>query len=162
MKASWIIWMSLDLITFTGMAMRSAVNGLIVGAVIGATIVTALAFKYGASGWTRLDRACLSGAVLAIGLWWMFDSPEAGILTSACAILVGSLPTWASAWKNPHGENKLAWTLFWVSCVFGIVAIPQWTIADAAQPMTFFIVESVMMLILFIRPLLVASPLNCD
>ena len=35
-KASWIIWASLDTITFAGMAAKSSLNGQIVGAVAGA------------------------------------------------------------------------------------------------------------------------------
>lgn len=152
-KASWIIWASLDSITLAGMFFKGAVNGQILGAVLGAWVVVALALKYGVSGWTRLDRFCLIGAVLGIALWQVFSDPMLGIATSLCVVFVGSIPTFASAWKDPSKEDKLAWTIFWVSCICAVIAIPQWTLVDAAQPLVFFAVENIMMYILYIRSL---------
>lgn len=156
-KASWIIWATLDAITLLGMFFKDTVNGQILGAVLGAGVVAALALKYGTPGWTKLDKFCLAGAVLGIVLWQVFNDPVFGIVTSLSVVFLGSMPTFTAAWKDPSRENKLAWTLFWVSCVCAVIAIPQWTLADAAQPITFFAIESIMMYILFIRPRLLAS-----
>jgi len=152
-KASWIIWASLDYIVLAGMIVEHTVNGQILGAVIGATIVIGLAMKYGTPGWTRTDKFCLGGAFLGISLWIAFNNPVFGILTSCAVALLGSVPTFISAWRDPSREDKSAWTIFWVSCVCAIIAIPQQTLAAAAQPVTFFIIESVMMFILFIHPI---------
>jgi hypothetical protein len=151
-KASWIIWASLDYIVFAGMIAEKTVNGQILGAVAGATIVIGLALKYGTSGWTNIDKLCLGGAVLGIALWRVFNDPVLGIMTSCTVAFFGSIPTFVSAWKDPSREDKLAWTIFWVSCVCAVIAIPHWTPADAAQPLTFFAIESVMMYILYTRP----------
>lgn len=150
-KASWVIWICLDTLTLAGLYAQDAVNGQIVGVVIGGWIVTMLALKYGTPGWTKLDRGCLAGAVLGIALWQGFDSPKLGILTSLSVVFLGSFPTFAAAWKDPCRENRLAWTIYWLSCIVAVCAIPAWTIADAAQPMTFFAIESVMMYILHFR-----------
>lgn len=150
-KASWIIWASLDIITLAGMYAAKTVNGQIVAAVVGALVVVALAFVYGTPGWTRLDKTCLVGAVGAILLWRIFDSPVLGIVTSSGVVFLGAIPTFISAWKKPENEDKLAWTIYWVSCVCALVAVPQWTFADAAQPVAFFTIESVMMYILHVR-----------
>lgn len=151
-KASWLIWASLDTITLTGMFFEKTVNGQILGAVLGAWVVVALALKYGTPGWTKLDKFCLAGAVLGIVLWRMFNNPALGIMTSLSVVFIGSIPTFASAWKDPSREDKLAWTIFWISCVCAVIAIPQWTLADASQPITFFAIETIMMYILYIRP----------
>src|SRR5689334_7666477 len=79
-KASWIIWASLDTITLAGMFVKGTMNGQILGAVIGAWIVVVLALLYGTSGWTKLDKFCLSGAVLGIVLWQLFSNPVLGII----------------------------------------------------------------------------------
>lgn len=150
-KSTWIIWAGLDTITLAGMFAEHAVNGQILGSTIGAWIVAGLALKYGSPGWTKLDKFCLAGAVLGIALWQAFDDPILGIVTSLSTVFLGSIPTFASAWKDPSRENKLAWTIFFAACVFAIIAIPQWTLADAAQPITFAVVETAMMYILF-RP----------
>jgi hypothetical protein len=149
---SWIIWGSLDFITLAGMYVENAVNGQIIGACIGVTVVIGLVLKYGTPGWTRLDKFTLAGAVLGILLWKLFDSPVLGIITSNIVGFAGSIPTFVSAWRKPENENGLAWTMLWVSCVLAVIAIPHWTLADAAQPLTFFVIETIMMGILFIRP----------
>lgn len=151
-KASWLIWATLDSITIAGMYAEGTVNGQIIGAVCGAWTVAMLALKYGMPGWTKLDKSCLAGAVLGIVLWRVFSNPVLGITTSLSVVFLGSIPTFSSAWKDPNREDRTAWTVFWLSCVVAVIAVPQWTLADAAQPITFFVTESIMMYILYFRP----------
>lgn len=150
-KTSWIIWATLDTITTLGMLIEGSVNGQIVGAVTGAWLITILALKYGTSGWTKPDKFCLAGAILGIALWQTFSDPVLGIVTSEVVVFIASIPTFVSAWKEPGREDKTAWAIFWISCVCAVIAIPKWTLADAAQPITFFTIESIMMFILYGR-----------
>lgn len=150
-KASWIIWTSLDLTLLAGMIAENTVNGQIVGAVAGAMIVIGLTMKYGTAGWTRSDIRCLIGAILGITLWLIFKNPNFGILMSCGVAFVGSFPTFISAWEDPSREDKIAWTIFWISCVCAMFAIPHLTLADVAQPVTFFLIETIMMFILYVR-----------
>lgn len=149
-KASWFIWATLDTITLWGMYRENSVNGQIVGAVLGVWIVNGVALKYGKAGRTKLDVFCLIGA--AIGISLMFLNPKWALLASLTTVFIGSFPTFLSAWKDPSGEDKVAWTMFWVSCLCAIFAVPKWTIEDAAQPITFLTVETIMMYLLFVRP----------
>ncbi len=152
-KASWLIWVTLDVVAGMGMFASGTLNYQIVGATAGAATVVVLSLWYGSTpGWSRLDKFCLGGAVLGIVLWQMFSSPVLGIVTSAVVAFIGSIPTFVSGWKKPGNENKTAWTIYWISCVFAVIAIPHWTLADAVQPLMFFAVESIMMFILFVRP----------
>ncbi len=151
-KSSWTVWGFLDLIVFVTMWKQGVLNGQILGAVLGSGIIVALALKFGEKGWTLQDKVCLLGAGVGIVLWYVFDSPFLGMMTSLGIIFWAAIPTFIGAWKNPAGENRMAWTLFWLSCVAALLAVPSWTIADAAQPVTFFLIESVMMYLLFVRP----------
>ena len=128
MKASWIIWLTIDYITFASMAAKHSLNGQMIGVVLGGTIVLILALIYGDRGWTKLDKFCLCGAIIGIILWQIFHDPNFGIMSGVVIGIIGSFPTFVSAWKDPSRENRLAWTLFVTSCVFAIMAIPQWTI----------------------------------
>lgn len=156
-KASWIIWGTLDLITFAGMVARDSANGQIVGAVFGAWTIAGLSFRYGKPGWTWLDKLCLFGAALAIAVWLVFDSPTMGLATSLTATFIGSVPTFQNAWGKPGEEDKVAWTLYWISCVLAVIAAPSWSLDDAAQPITFLAIESTMMFILFVKPRLLPA-----
>jgi len=150
-KMSWIIWASLDSITLVGMYFKHTVNGQILGAVLGAWMIVALAVKFGTSGWTKLDKWCLSGAIIGIVLWKVSGEANFGIVMCNLIVFLASFPTFKSAWNNPANEDKLAWTIFWISCVLAVIAIPQWTLEDAMQPVTFFVVETIMMYILYRR-----------
>lgn len=150
-KASWMIWLSLDVITLIGMHEKHAVNGQILGAVIGGAAVLLLALKFGTPGWTKLDKRCLIGAVVGIIVWQVSGNADFGIVISNLVMFFGSFPTFGSAWKDPTKENRLAWTIYWLSCVCAVTAIPQWTLADATQPITFLVIETIMMYILYIK-----------
>jgi hypothetical protein len=149
-KASWISWATLDTITLAGMFAKDTLNGQIIGAVAGAWIVAILSMRFGTPGWTKLDKFCLAGAVLGIALWAIFKNPVLGIITSLCVVFIGSIPTFVSAWKNPKNENRIAWTIFWISCVAAFFGIPKWTLADASQPITFLSIETIMMFLLYV------------
>ena len=151
-KATWVIWATLDTITFFGMYSKHALNGQMIGIVTGVWVVVVLALKYGDPGWTKLDKSCYCGAFVGIILWVAFDSPVIGIMISLSIIFLGSIPTFVSAWKDPSKENKLGWAIYWFSCVFTLAALPGWTLEDAAQPIIFFLIETVMIYILFVRP----------
>lgn len=149
-KTSWLIWASLDSITLVGMFFAGSMNGQIIGAVAGAWAIVVLAFNYGKSGWTRLDKFCLGGAVLGIVLWVTTSNPLFGIVISQSVVLLAALPTFVSAWKGT--EDRVAWTIFWLSCVCAMLAIPQWTFADAFQPSVFFAIETIVVAILYFKP----------
>lgn len=150
-KVTWIIWASLDTITITGMYFENSLNGQIIGAMIGAWTVVVLALVYGKSGWDTKDKLCLGGALSAIILWKIFDSPVVGIVVSSSVVFFSSFPTFGSAWREPENEDKIAWLVWWLSCVCAVISLPSLRLADSAQPLTFFTIESIMMYILYVH-----------
>lgn len=149
-KASWIIWASLDTILLYGMFLRHAVNSQIVGTVLIIWIVAFLALKYGKSGWTNLDTFCLSAT--AVGILLILINPTWSIFLLAVTSFIGAFPTFHSAWIDPNRENKLTWTLYFISCVLTVIVVPTWSVSTGAQPITFLLQETIMMYLLFIRP----------
>lgn len=150
-KASWGIWAAADTLLFIAMMQGGAFNLQIFAAVIAATGVFVLSLKFGKSGWTLVDKICAVGAVVGAALWWYFGESVIGVLASCVVLLVGSLPTFNHAWTNPEKENRGAWMLFWLSCVAELLALPNWNISEAGQPVTFFIIESVMVYLVWVR-----------
>jgi hypothetical protein len=155
-KATWIIWASLDTLTFAAMIAKHSVNGQIIGAVLGGWSIVFLALKYGMPGFSRLDKFCLGGAILGIVLWKVSGNATFGLMTSLIVVVIGSIPTFVSAWKDPSKEDKVAWTIFELSCVVAMFAIPTFTLADAAQPITFLLIETIMVSLVYLRPRMLA------
>ncbi|MDD4902426.1 MAG: hypothetical protein PHE24_04815 [Patescibacteria group bacterium] len=152
-KISWLIWSILDSVIFAGMINQGTVNAQIAAAFLGNWIIFFLVLKFGYPGWKRMDMFCLGSAGVGIILWMIFRDSNFGISTCLAANLIGSYPTFASAWKNPQSENGLGWMIMWVGCLIQIAAVKHWTFAEAAQPLVFLSVQSTMMYILFVRPL---------
>ncbi len=151
-KASWIVWSFVNAVTMASMYDKGVVNGQIIGSVIGCITITFFAFQYGVPGWTRLDKFCLGGAATGVIFWQMSGDALYGMIIALAVATIGSIPTFVSAWEDHRRENKLAWVLVWISnlCVFG--AIQNWSFAAALQPVVFFINQSILMYILFVRP----------
>ncbi len=152
-KVSWLIWMSLDWINMIGMIRKRAEGlGQIIGVSFGGLIVLATVFKYGQKGWEPKDRKYLIAAIA--GIIFLFVAPSLAILTSCAVTFMASKPTFEN-WRN---ENLLAWSIYWVSCALGVAGIPNLTFdpaslaliefKEAAQPVTFFVIETIMMTIL--------------
>ena len=150
-KATWIIWAILDTVILAGMYFKNALNGQIIGAVIGTSIVAIISLKYGKSGWTKLDKVCFGGAVIGILLWKTFGDPLLGIIICLIVAFIGCFPTFSSAWKHPELENKFAWTIWFISCLLAVIAIPKWTLSYSAQPIAFLVFQVVMIYIIFIH-----------
>jgi hypothetical protein len=147
-KASWMIWGALDVITLAGMLASGTFNFQIAGAVVGATTVVVLSFKYGEPGWTMTDKLALTGAALGLVLWAVTRNPRVGLFVSLAVTLLGSIPTFENGWKTPEHEDLLAWSLYTISCFFALAAVPKWDLANAGQPITFTVIEVTMMVIL--------------
>ncbi len=151
-KASWLIWTFLDAVTLAGMYAKGTENAQIVCAFVGSVVVLVLALKHGKSGWSMLDKASLIAAITGVVLWAAFSDPDIGIVASLVVVTVGSFPTFVSAWNDPGAENKAGWTLFFLSCVFGVMAITEWTLASAAQPIAFLFTNLTMVSLIYCRP----------
>ncbi len=151
-KASWMVWSVVNAVTMASMYDKGVVNGQIIGSVVGCLTITFLTFWYGVPGWTKLDKFCLGGAAAGIIFWQMSGDALYGMVIALTVATIGSIPTFVSAWEDYRRENKLAWVLVWFSsiCVFGTIS--EWSFTVAIQPVVFFMNQSILMYILFVRP----------
>lgn len=151
-KATWLIWASCDIIILAGMIVQHKVNGLLVGAVLGASTTFVLSLLYGEKGWARRDKICITLATLAIVLWKYFEDSNVGIALSSTALFVAAWPTYVSAWERPENEDRIAWAIFNISSSLGVLAIPQLTFGDAVPPIVFLTIDCPMLCLVFVRP----------
>lgn len=149
---TWFIWATLDAIIVVGMYQKDALNGQMTGAVIGAVSVAILSLWYGKMTGKWMDCVCLIGAIVGIGLWLTFNDPVLGMITSLGTLFIATIPTFVSVWHNPADEDRTAWTIFEASCLVSVIGIPKWTWADAAPPITFLVIDSIVVAMLYLRP----------
>lgn len=152
-RSSWIIWFAVDTITFLGMYSAGTLNWQICGIMVSVTLITTLALIKGKGGWTQLEKVCIFGAAVGIFLWLLPIDPVIAIIVAVGVNLIGAIPTVISIWENPQRENKLAWTLGWLSCVCAVITIPHLTLADAIQPIGFTFNNTCILTLIFLRPL---------
>ncbi len=151
MKSTWFIWATLDVITLSSMYMKGEMNIQIIIAVLSASSVALLSLKYGQPGLSRIDKVCLSGAVLAIALWAVSGNPLLALICSLSATLIGMIPTAVSAWQVPSRENRLAWTIGTAASICSVLTVKEWEVAASAQPIVFLVINFGMMPILYLR-----------
>ena len=151
-RATWFIWVVLDLIIFTGMYVKGVTNCIITAAVVGGSVIFLLALKYGKGGWEKIDKWVLAGAGFGLLLWALFNSPLMGVVVSSTVMVVGSIPMFQNTWHDHSLEDKLAWTVFFIATIFGTLAVNEWTLIDASGPISYLVVQTVMMYLLFIKP----------
>lgn len=150
-KSTWIIFLVLDGIAFAGMWMEHKLNGQIFASVVVAAFSMVLAFRYGKSGWTTRDKLCLGGAAGALLLWWLSGDAVVGIFVSMSVLVLGAIPMLIETWEDPGSEDRIAWLIYWLSCVAMLLGIREWTLAEASQPVAFTIIETTMVCITWFR-----------
>jgi hypothetical protein len=157
-RATWILWASLDVLMCIGMYKTDSLNAQIIGATVGSVTTMFLSLRYGKPGWTKFEVGCLIAGINGIVLWIITSDPTIAVLIVGTVMFVAAIPTFQSAWENPWYENRWSWLLAFLSCVVFIPLLPpvnQWweQITKVLQPLVFIIVETIVMYLVWIRPL---------
>lgn len=151
-KASWTVWAILCWITAAGMYQADALNIQIAVVAVCDSIIVLLAFKYGNPGWSAVDKWSIAGAAVGIALWVGTGNPLFAVVIALTVNFVGSIPTYVKTWHYPEQESATAWILIGLSSLTQSLAIPAWTVADAAQPISFVAIQAVQLILIFVRP----------
>ena len=150
-KASWIIWATITTITMISLYLEGSINGQIVGSTIGNWGVVIALFRY-KSIWKPSHKFYIASAFVGIVLSVLFRDPMFAIAISLGVTLIGAFPTFSSTWEDSNREYKPTWTLYAISCIFVLLAIPELSVKDCIQPITYAIVGGVMIYLLYLRP----------
>ena len=110
--------------------------------VIGPLVTSLLAIKLGEGGWTKFDRICLVSAGASLVVWGVFKSPEITLIINIGIDLLGALPTIRKSFRDPYGEDLLAWGLFALANAFNVLAIDRWLWQVTIYPIYMFVLSS--------------------
>ncbi|MFH0891277.1 MAG: hypothetical protein V1867_00685 [Candidatus Falkowbacteria bacterium] len=153
---SWIIWACVDTLALIAMRKEGAKSGQLTGAVAGAWLITILALIFGGKpSMGATEWLSVAGAAIGIILWQRTGNAVCAIVSSQIAVFIGAFPTFARAYSNPAQEDPVAWLIWLASCVCALFAVRKWDLANALQPLTFTVVECVMVYLVVIRPYLI-------
>jgi len=151
-KATWIIWTAINVMIAGGMLQSGALNAQIAAVTIGDILIVGLAFRYGTPGWKPVEKICLVLAALGAIAWVVTKDPLMAIVIGLAITVLGSVPTATKVWDDPGSENATAFGLMFLSCVVQTAAIPQWTFANALQPIVFFFTAGTIFGLITLRP----------
>ncbi len=149
---SWAIWASVDTLVLFAMKKEKAPTGQITGAVAGSWFIVILAVVFGTPTMGSVEWVSIVGAATGIVLWQKTGNAVSAIVCSQIALFVGALPTFISAYNNPGCEDPIAWSIWFTSCICSLFAIKKWSLAEAMQPVTFTAIETIMVVLVVIRP----------
>jgi hypothetical protein len=144
--ASWWTWAILATVTVASSKTAGApwhVLVLPVWLCLSQLFVAILSLKKGDNNWDLLNKLCVAGALAGTLLWIVTGEPLIALVISIIADFLASVPNWRHVGKNPDQENRLGWTLGWVSALLEILAIKIWSVAESSWAIYFFISMSV-------------------
>jgi ABC-type thiamin/hydroxymethylpyrimidine transport system permease subunit len=102
----------------------------------------------------NVEWVSIIGAVVGVALWQKTGNALLAIICAQVAVLAGAIPTFVGAFNHPAQEDPLSWGIWFVSCVCAMIAIRKWDMASVLQPLTFTIIETTMVVLVIVRPLL--------
>ena len=111
--------------------------------------IALLSLKRGDNNWDKLNIFCIGFSVVGLLLWLFTKQPLYALALSILADIFASIPNIRHVWKNPEQEDKLAWSLGWLSSLLQIFAISIWTLAEAGWTSYFFVSMTITLVIIF-------------
>jgi len=143
-KATWLVWTVLSTLLTLSMYEAGTLNLQILSTTGADVVVLVLTLRYGkAWAWSTFDVACIVLAGTSIALWQSTGDPLWGVVFNSLAVVLGSFPLFKEVWLNPEVEKPLPWILMMVSSICILVALRQWSIESAAQPLIYLFVPGV-------------------
>lgn len=152
-RATWLIWTVVSFMLGTSYYASGANHTIWVPVIyaVSSLVIAIFSIKYGKDGWARLDKYCLFIAGISMILWWMFSSPLIALIINLFIDFIGALPTIRKAYHEPESEDRTAWTLLFIGNTANMFAVEDWTFRIAVYPIYMFIVNGLIITLLFVR-----------
>ena len=98
-------------------------------------------------GTTRLDIICLILAMISIILGYILQSPLIILLGNVLAGAIGSIPTIRHTYLMPADESTSAWALDFFVVSLNLIAVREWTLIIALEPVTIWCIVITVLLL---------------
>ena len=152
-RATWWMWFSLSLVGFFGQLAGGARWSLVLAlsSTIVAGVTALLSIKYGYGRFHRRDGIALLLTAIGIALSLAYNNPLIVIgVVVAIEVLAGGL-TLYKTWYSPLTESFTSWRISTVGVTCGLLAVGNYTPAIFLSPLSNFLINISMVLIIFYR-----------
>src|SRR3989344_8368 len=108
---TWFVWGTLNAVAFGAQIVSGAGPGSWVLGVnmVLLYVIAAIGIKQGHVKYVLFDWLALSGALLAILLWWLTSNPLTAVILVCFSDAIGFLPAFRKAYFYPLEENVTAY-----------------------------------------------------
>jgi hypothetical protein len=152
-RSTWLIWTVVGSMLCASAWRGGASETLWISGsyVAGPLVVFLLSLRFGAGGWSRLDRLCLLLSALSAVLWTITREPLLALWLNIGVDSLGAVPTIAKTGRAPDSESRPAWACFFAGALLTLVAARSWSLAAIAYPLYLFAVSTVMLVFILGR-----------
>lgn len=149
-RSAYAIWVVIETLTAASYIAAGARATMWVNIVIAlsAVLIFFLSLKYGMGGTSKLDLWCLGLAGVAIVLWLTTNNPVIVLCMGLLAGKIGYIPVIKKSYLTPETENNLSWIMIAVASFLNICALTSLKFEIAIVPITSFIVQAIVVVLL--------------
>lgn len=150
---SWFVWFVLTLISFFAQISDNAGSGAWVTGFTALVcfIIFLFGLKKGKKNIAFLDWVCLSGAIMAIILWFITKTPLFSVMLIITSDALGFLPTFRKSYLKPYEETISTFALSGFKYVIAFFSLRHISIITALYPTYLIFMNFVFVSMLIIR-----------
>lgn len=135
-RATWWIWLALNLVTFWALLSEGWTwyLAMMIASIAAVATIAGLSIKFGYGKFKRRDMLSLVAAAIGIVLWKITDQPMAALLIVIAVDSIGLWLTLAKTWEAPHTETLIAWVFAVTASTLGLIAVGSWDVTKLIYP----------------------------
>ncbi len=150
---SWFVWFLMTAIGFFGQIVGGAgagawVTGFTSIACLG---IFLLSIKKGTREIVLADWIALTGALLALLLWYLTKTPVWSAILISISDVLALIPTIRKSYSKPYQETLISYALSGLKFVFAILALNTYSITTTVYPATLIFSNWGFVMLLLIR-----------
>lgn len=131
--ATWILWVSLDLIALISIILQSGNYLLLVVYCAGGTIVIISLVYKKQFKWTRFETFILF-LVIACLIIWAISGSKMVTISSTLAVVISGIPQFAESWKKPDLQTSYIYAGCVLANGFSFLGGKSWSIEERFYP----------------------------
>lgn len=153
-RATWWIWLTLNLIAFFAQLAAGATwsLGLMAGQLLAVGLIAILSLRYGYGHFHRKHYLSLAFAAVGIVLWRLTKDPLAALIVVVIVDFVAFYLTITKTWRAPDTETLSAWIFASVAGLCGLLAVGDYgDVTKMIYPVYIFIGNTFLVWVILAR-----------